>query len=151
MKQLLRGVNNSRPPQPRYTHTWDVNLVLEHLKQLGENKGLSLKILSGKLVVLMTLTSANRLSELQALDLRFCYCKHNGVLFKLASLTKKRQLGATLKDCFFASFPGDDRLYVVQCLKQYKAVTGGSRRMEPDKPTPLFLSYVKPHKPVTAQ
>ena len=46
----------------------------------------------------MALTSANRVLELQALDLRFRYYKHNGVLFKLASLTKKRQLGASLKD-----------------------------------------------------
>ena len=60
-------------------------LGVEHLKQLGENEGLSLKILSGKLEVLMALTSANRLSELQALDLQFRYYKQNGVLFKLAS------------------------------------------------------------------
>ena len=60
-------------------------LGVEHLKQLGENEGLSLKILSGKLDVLMALTSANRLSELQALDLWFRYYKQNGVLFKLAS------------------------------------------------------------------
>ena len=99
----------------------------------------------------MALTSANRLSELQALDLRFRYYKQNGVLFKLASLTKKRQLGASLKECFFPSFPGDDRLCVVQCLRQYEAVTEGSRRVEPDTPAPLFLSYEKPHKPVTAQ
>ena len=32
VKQLLRGVYNSRPPQPRCTHIWDVNLVLEHLE-----------------------------------------------------------------------------------------------------------------------
>ena len=98
VKHLLRGVHNSRPPQPHYTHTWDVNLVQEYLKQQGQDKDLSLKRLSGKLVVLVALTSANRPSELQALDLRFCYYKQNGVLFKLASLTKKRQLGACLKE-----------------------------------------------------
>ena len=31
VKQLFRGVYNSRPPQPRYTSTWDVNLVLDHI------------------------------------------------------------------------------------------------------------------------
>jgi len=89
VRQLFRGVYNSRPPQPRYTHTWDVNTVLVHITQLGENKDLPLKALSSKLVVLIALTSASRVSELQALDLHFHYHKPNGVLFKLASLTKK--------------------------------------------------------------
>ena len=38
VKQLFRGVYNSRPPQPRYTQTWDVTTVLDHIAQLGENK-----------------------------------------------------------------------------------------------------------------
>ena len=66
--QLLRGVYNSRPPMPRYTWTWDVDLVVRHLRGLGNNTDLSLKRLSGKLVLLMALTLASRTSELQALD-----------------------------------------------------------------------------------
>ena len=151
VKQLLRGTYNSRPPQPRYVHTWDVDVVLEHIKELGENKNLSLKTLSCKLVVLMALTSANRVSEIHALDLRFRYYKSDGVLFKLASLTKKRQLGSSLKECFFSSFGEDNRLCVVQCLKQYESMTEGWRKVDADKPAPLFLSYIKPHRPVTSQ
>lgn len=64
----------------------------------GENKNLSRKSLSCKLVVLMAITGANRISELQALDLRFWIFKTNRVLLKLASITKKRQLGAPLKE-----------------------------------------------------
>lgn len=41
------------------------------LQKQGENKDLSLKHLSLKLMMLMSLTSASRVSELQALDLRF--------------------------------------------------------------------------------
>ena len=65
VKQLLRGAYNSRPPQPHYIHTWDVDIVLGHIKGLDENKNLSLKTLSCKLVVLMALTSANRVSGYQ--------------------------------------------------------------------------------------
>ena len=70
VKQLFKGVYNSRPPQPRYTSTWDVNLVLEYVSQLhlGENEGLTLKQLSCKLLILMSLVSANRVSELHALS-----------------------------------------------------------------------------------
>ena len=66
------------------------------LKGQGNNE-LSLKELSGKLALLMALVSANRTSELQALDLRFRSYTPEGVLFKLASLTKKRRVGAHSK------------------------------------------------------
>lgn len=75
----------------------------------------------------------------------------NGVVFKLASLTKKCHAGAPLKEVSFTSFTGNDRLCVVQCLKQYEAVTNQFRVIIPEGAAPLFLSYVKPHKPVTAQ
>ena len=97
--------------------------MLEYITQLGENKDLSLKQLSFKLLILMSLVSASRVSEIHALNLCFRYHRPNGVLFKLASLTKKRQPGAALKVCFFASFPEDSRLCVVQCLAYYERVT----------------------------
>jgi len=151
VRQLFKGVYNTRPPQPRYAHTWDVNIVLTYIKQLGENQDLSLRQLSMKLVMLMSLTSASRTSELQALDLRFRQYKPKGVVFKLASLTKKRQLGAPLKECSFASFAEDPRLCVVQCLKQYETITQPFRAITPEKAALLFISYVKPHRPVTTQ
>ena len=64
---------------------------------------------------------------------------------------KKRQLGASLKECSFASFKEDPKLCVVQCLRQYEAVTQNLRTITPEKAAFLFLSYVKPHKPVTLQ
>lgn len=42
----------------------------------------------------MPLVAASCTSELQTLDLRFRVFKPEGVLFKLASLTKKRKVGA---------------------------------------------------------
>ena len=67
--------------------------MLEYLSGLGANSSLSLKILSGNLMALVT---ASYTSELQALDLRHRVFKPEGVLFKLASLTKKRQVGEPL-------------------------------------------------------
>ena len=104
--------------------------------------------MSLKLVLLMALVSANRTSELQALDLHFRSYSPDGVLFRLASLTKNRNLP---KECFFASFPHDSRLCVVQCLQVYEEVTKKYRDLQPSTTSPLFLSYVKAHKPVTAQ
>lgn len=67
---VSKGVYNSRPPQPQYSTTWDVDMVTRYLQSMGENKALSLKQLSQKLALLMALVDASRVSELQTLDLR---------------------------------------------------------------------------------
>ena len=58
--------------------------MLIWLKGQGSNEEMSLKDLSGKLALLMALVSANKTSELHALDLRFKSYTPVGVLFKLA-------------------------------------------------------------------
>jgi len=40
---------------------------------------------------------------------------------------------------------------VMQCLRRYKAITQQYRTKNPNSSQPLFLSYVKPHGPVTSQ
>ena len=66
--RLLKGAFNKKPPQPRYTQTWDVNQVLEEIKRLGPNESLTLKALSLKLAMLLALTTVSRSSELHKLD-----------------------------------------------------------------------------------
>lgn len=90
---VYEGVYNSRP---RYTQTWDISTVLIYITQLRENKNLSLKHLTLKFAMLMSLTTASRVSEMQALDLRFRQYTQNGVVFRLGSLTKKHQARAPL-------------------------------------------------------
>ena len=69
----------------------------------------------------------------------------------MPTLGKKRIVGAPPKQVMFGAFPEDDRLCVVKCLKHYEAVTMHHRNKEPGSPQPLFLSYIKPHGPVTSQ
>ena len=96
----------------------------------------------------MALVQASRSSELQALDARFRIYRPDGVVFALPTLTKKRKVGAPAKELFFGAYSADSQLCVVQCLRQYelKFHTKGQ-----DSPDPLFLSYIKPNKPVTSQ
>ena len=149
--RLLKGVYNLRPPQPRYTATWNVDGVLRYVRGLGDNEELTLKVLSKKLALLMALVEASRTSELHALDLRFRVFKPEGVFFTLATLTKKRQPGTPAKRLFFGAFPDDGKLCVVKCLRQYEKITLNSRPQISNQPNPLFLSYIKPHKPITSQ
>ena len=40
---------------------------------------------------------------------------------------------------------------MVQCLRKYEEATRKYRDIQANKPAPLFLSYVEPHKPVSSQ
>ena len=41
--RLLKGALNKRPPKPRYSHTWNVDVMVEYIISLGKNSTLSLK------------------------------------------------------------------------------------------------------------
>ena len=43
--QLLNSIFNSRPPQPRYSFTWDVSVLVNYIyRSLVPNGTLSLKV-----------------------------------------------------------------------------------------------------------
>ena len=149
--RLMKGAHNSRPPKPRYSVTWDVDIVVRYICSLGDNEGLSLKRLSHKLAILMALVDASRTSELAALDVQYRKFCPEGVSFKLASLTKKRAPGIPPKEVFFGAYPPDRHLCVVQCLKHYEDRTKEFQVNHQEGGTKLLLSYIKPHKPVTSQ
>ena len=73
--------------------TWDIDIVLEYvyLSSLPENVELPLTALTHKLAMPFALCSANRYSELAALDLNFCSVLVNGIRFVIPGLTKKRR------------------------------------------------------------
>ena len=145
--QLLKAMFNNRPPGPRYSHTWDVASVTKYLASLGNNRSLSLKQLSFKLAMLFSLTCPERVSALTKLDLRHCRVLPEGVEFTL-SAPRKRGSTDQLPKAFFARFPSNSKLCPVESLRSYLKATRTIRATIPSsKVDPLFISYVKPHKP----
>ena len=53
--RVLKGAFHARPPLPRYSAIWDVQVVLDCILQWGDTTSLSLKLLTFKLVMLMSL------------------------------------------------------------------------------------------------
>ena len=142
--KVMTGARVSRPPEPRYSSTWDVNVVTSYLKSLpGE---LNLIALSKKLVMLLALCSANRIGELAALDLEFECREPDGIRFVLPVLTKTQRSGPS-KEVFFPSFPSDPLLCPVSCIELYKEKTQDIReRLESRR---LLITAKKPHRPVS--
>ena len=93
----------------------------------------------------MALTSANRSSDLHALDLNFRRYTPEGVVFVLPTLTKTRRSGPP-KESFYCRFK-EVILCPVHTLQIYEQRTE-NLRMKNSNESRLFISFQKPHKPV---
>ena len=140
----MKGLFNSRPPLPRYTSTWDVDIVLKYLSALPEDELLQLPILTHKLAMLLALTNANRSSELAALDLQYCSMQAEGVRFVIPGLTKTRRTGPP-KEVFFTGFTANRKICPVSTLISYRQRT---KKLRTSGVTRLFISVRRPHRPV---
>ena len=147
IKDLLRGAFNTRPPQPKYADTWEVNAVLQAIIDMGENEDLPLNQLSHKLAMLMALVSASRCQEIASLDIQLMNDFGDKVTFDIAELTKSKRPSKPHQRITFMAYTGSENLDVVQCLRVYLRRTQTLRQPGSQK-SQLFIGCVKPHKPV---
>ena len=142
--RLIKGVFHVKPPLPRYTHTWSVQMILGYLRSLGDNKDLSLKHLSWKVAMLLALTRSSRSADLSQLDLSRRVYKPDRVCFQPSSLAKQSRQRAKIANFFFPSFPNDSLLCPVAAIKAYEERTA----LFWGKETRLLLAIIKPHRAV---
>jgi integrase len=118
--RFLKGVFELRTPEPRYSETWDVSVLLTFLRSKGDNSFLSFKDLSRKLCALLLLVSVHRvqsvyLIKLEDITITETICR---IVWKekLKHTTpKKSNLGRILE----LSRYSDPLLCVVRCLEEY--------------------------------
>lgn len=70
MQRFFKGVFRLRPPVPKYSVTWDTNVVLDYLCALDINEELSLENISKKCVTLLALTIAHRVQNFSKIQLK---------------------------------------------------------------------------------
>ena len=141
---MLKGAFHARPPSPRYTGTWNVQVVLDCTLQWGDTTSLSLKLLTYKLVMLMSLASPSYSADLASLYIDHSHYKPEGVVFVPSVLAKQSRQGKPLTEYFFASFTDNKELSPVETLRQYQKVTASLRK----ESIYLFVAIVDPYKPV---
>ena len=145
VRRFMKGVYELRPPMPRYSFVWDVNIVLNFLKIFVPVRELPLCQLTFKLVMLLAITSAQRVQSLQLLNVDnifvngdIIYCVIDGLL-KQSSIKRKNPL-IVLK-----SYEVDPDICVVSSMKEYLRRTQTLRKNEKQ----LFISYQQPHSGVS--
>jgi hypothetical protein len=100
---LVKGILNNRPPKPRYSYTWDVHQVTEHMKQMGSDSSLSLMQLSFKLATVLALTCPKCVLSLAKLDINHHRLSPEGAIFTLTTPTMTSRPDETVT-AFFSSF-----------------------------------------------
>ena len=143
--RFMKGVFEQRPSLPRYTATWDVNIVLSYFKALPLAEHLSLKELTLKLASLLVILSGQRLQTIHLLHIDHMILQENKVIFQVKGLVKQSKPGRHIKDLEFEVYTPDERLCVVLCLKEYLKRTSVIRGQQKQ----LLLSFVKPHSAVS--
>jgi hypothetical protein len=97
VKRFINGVFNMKPSFPRYTFTWDVNLVLKFLKSMDDFDNITLKWLTFKLAMLVALVSGQRCQTLHCLNLDNLDIFSDKAVFHITELLKHSRPGVYLK------------------------------------------------------
>jgi hypothetical protein len=143
--RFLKGVYNLRPTTSRYCQTWDVSIVLNYLKTLWPVTTITLKQLTLKLAMLIALSIAGRSQSLHLLTIENMRKVSSSVTLFYSDLLKQSRPGVKTPFAELKTFSLDQKLCVVHTLYEYLKRTDTLR----GENKCLFISYVKPHKPVT--
>lgn len=138
----MSGIRNTDPPMPRWNATWDVDVMLDYLRELSPLSHLTLKQLSYKLVMLLV-TSCQRIQTVECLKLSGMLSGKEDIAFRLDKRLKHNTRGP-LQIIQFKTFKQDLRLCVVFTLKHYISRTSDVRNNEDQ----LVSSYKAPYHKV---
>ena len=144
---VVVGIYNKRPQLSRYGSTWDIDVVLQYLRELSPLKDLSLRELSAKCVMLLLLITAQRVQTLSTLKIRdMCWSSDKStVVFRLSQVLKHSKRGS-LGTISLSAFPQDPRICVVKTLRAYLAKTSEIRD---EVNGPLLISTKPPFQPAS--
>jgi hypothetical protein len=146
IKRLMRGVFKTRPSRRANPTPWDPLKVFHIFQQWPVE--LSLSQLMRKAVFLMSLATAKRASELQALLCDHLHFRQEGenLRFVPSRLTKTDRPGCLTPPFYVKPWKEDSRLCPVEAVLQLVAEREHLRLQH----SALFFSWSSPHRPMDA-
>ena len=146
--RVLRSFYNKRPPQARYSHMWDTDLVIDYLREKTPLMSLSLKDITLKFCMLFLLATCSRQQRLCGLKRSNIKIQQNGTVdITIDSVQKHSSRGKSLEVLTLKPFPGDRSVCVVNNLLHYMLRT---KEVSNAKDF-LLCSYVPPYNRVGTQ
>ena len=147
ISRWFKGVFKLKPCRPKYSNTWDVSIVFNYFKNLGELNELSLTELTLKTVMLLALCSAHRAQTLASIDISDIVEKDNEIEIYITKLIKTSGPGRYQPLLVIPKFTDEPKLCAFSTLKRYLDVTKTKRNHIGN----FFISLKPPVKPVCSQ
>lgn len=146
LQRFFKGVFRLRPSLPKYNHTWDTNIVLEHLSEWYPNDTLSFFKLSMKTVTLLALTTAHRLQTLSYIKLNNIEQSAERLIIKIPDHIKTSRPGSKQPLLVLPFFLEKINICPATTLLAYVDKSKLLRQSND-----LFIGVKKPHKAVRSQ
>lgn len=146
IQRFFKGVFRLRPPAPKYDVTWDTNQVLDSLSSWYPNDEISLEQLCKKCCTLLALVTAHRVQTLSMINIKNIEILPTQIIIKIPELIKTSRIASkqpVLRIPFFEQKP---EICPAKTLASYLNRTAAIRKSQR-----LFISFKKPHNPVTTQ
>jgi site-specific recombinase XerD len=148
IKRLLKGVYKMRPSFPKYTHTWDPKIVLDHIAEWYPNTTISLEKITKKLVVLLALCTAHRVQTISLIKIHNIHLCPNGVKIIISDIIKTSAAGREQPILFLPYFEEKTNICAATVLRDYLSITSDKRPLNSER---LLITVKRPHRDATAQ
>lgn len=148
IRRFLKGLYNIKPPKPKYDFTWDPHPVLLKMAEWYPLESISLKQLTLKMVVLLSLISGQRLQTFAKININLIKQTTDNLQIFIADKLKtsgRNRLQPVLILPFFREKP---ELCLGSTILQYLKLTSGLR---PPGVEGLILTLKKPIHAACAQ
>ena len=146
VSKFLKGVFRLRPSLPKYSITYDPDIVL---KYLSKQTDMDLKQLTFKLTTLLCLLTGQRNQTINSLDTDYMKVDEDGdrIIFLIPKILKTTTASSHLAPLELRRYH-DETLCVVTHILLYIDVTAEVRKKQH---TQLLISYESPHAPVSTK
>lgn len=126
IKHFMKGIFNMKPSLPKYTNTWNVQVVIKYLDSLNTSE-LTLRLLSVKLATLLALTSGQRCQTLWTMHVENIEICSEYMKVRITELLKQSKPNSHLAEMYFEPFVNNPNICVIHCMKTYLEKTQNIR------------------------
>lgn len=149
VNRFIKGVYRLRPPNPKYTATWDTNKVLNYVSSWYPYTDITLEFLSRKTIALLAIASAQRMQTLSLIKLKNISTENDMIVIKISDLIKTSKPGAFQPLIRLPFIRENLSICPATVVQAYIDKTSSLRQNQLDDH--LFISFRKPHKKVSSQ
>ena len=123
-KRVVKGIFKLRPTFPKFHKIWDVRKVFNYFRNLPVMSDLTLKELSLKLAMLLSLVSSGqRMQTIHLINLKGIKYVGEQMFFQIIKKIKQSKPGNHIYPLSFKTYPKDTKLCAVANLKRYIELT----------------------------